>query len=174
VHEFRIFLFGVLNFAALVGVLWWKGRRVVKNYFYARRLVIRKQMIQAAHQRRDAKIHASKSRRLAANLKEELGRRKNASVELCKDECSAILDLSRQRSERIIEAAKKQAERERAQALVNVRDHLLRDAFVNARKLIAIKMTGDMKKLAVEHGLADLGTFLSSRKNREEFGGEPR
>lgn len=170
--QFEIFIFGCMNFAALMVVIAWSLRKVVRQFLYARRANLKKQMVAAAHERRQARTRLAKARASSDSVSEDIERRRRVMAESCVAECDGIVEEARRQASRIMESAGRQIVEERARAASNVRKQILEKAFARAEETIRSGMTDASRRNAVEEGLSELRGVVADEKGREYFGGE--
>lgn len=154
--EFEIFLFGILNFVALIIALMWGLRRIARQYFYARSVGLRKEMIKSAHERRDAKARLVTARRKFEGVDGDIEHRRETIVSGYKKEGTTILEEAALRALRIIETTTRQAQEVRARAIAKIRAHILTHAFEKARTMLERGISESDEQHLVGKSLADL------------------
>ncbi|HPM40859.1 MAG TPA: ATP synthase F0 subunit B [bacterium] len=170
--QFEIFIFGCMNFAGLMAIIAWSLRKVVRQFLYARRANLKKQMVVAAHERRQARARLAKAREEADSVSEDIERRRRVMAESCVAECDGIIEEARRQASRIMESAGRQIVEERARAASNVRKRILEKAFARAEEMVRGGMTDAARRDALDAGLSELRVAVADEKGREYFGGE--
>lgn len=165
--EFDLFLLGCLNFAALIALLIWGLRRTARQFFYARRATLRKQMVVAAQALREAKGRAAKSRSLFAHLAEDVAYRKDGIAAAAAQRCDQIAEEAKRRAGRILDAAERQMKEEQARALADVRRQMILCAFRRVRDALKGKLDRGSQKKILERGCAELTALFSERRRQD-------
>lgn len=164
--EFKIFLLGGVNFALLLSALIWGLRRMARQFFYARRDGIRKQMVEAARQLRGTKARACGNRHLMARVEEDIAHRRRLAQASCEKECERIAADAKRRATWIVDGAARQAEEERRRRLADVRRHILASAFVRAEALLRKRVAGEAGEGILQRGLGELRALVAARQGR--------
>lgn len=161
--QFEIFIFGCMNFAILIAIIAWGLRKTVRRFLYARSAVLKKQMVAAARERREARARLLKDRRNAETLEEDIAQRRSVMAASCQNECARVFDEARQRASGIVDAAARQVQDEAAQATAKARRLVLEDAFRRAEKILRDGMTSEERRRVVELGLEELDDIVRER-----------
>lgn len=141
---FKTFIFGLVNFAILVGVLIWFSKKLARQYFYARQTGIKKKITDSTLAMRSAQKRSAVAHGLVKNFDSDIEKRRATALAICKSECRVIEENTRRAAAYIIDGAKRQGERARARELLNVRNKIIEDAFKNAAQILKGKLAGDM------------------------------
>ena len=157
--EFEIFIFGCLNFVALVALLFYGLRKSARQFFYARRATLKKAMVAAARERREARLKLAEGRKLAASLEADIAERRRIMAEGCGQECAAVLAEARRRGEQLTAAAARQTAEERLRAASVVRGRILAEAFRRAEELLRAAPE-EARRRAIEGGVADIEALV--------------
>lgn len=138
--EFEVFIFGIVNFAILISLLFWGTRKLARQFFYARRMNIKKDLVDSARLERSAKFRLKNSKKLFENLQSDLAKRRAAAAAVCNEECRAIEDGAKRVAQHLIDGAVKQGRRERERALEAVKQRVMEEAFCGALEFVKAKM----------------------------------
>ena len=158
----HIFIFGVVNFSLLMAWLFWFVKKNSRQYFYARKMVIRKQMTSSAKMLQEAKQRSSKVRKLLNTLDDDIANRRNALLKNSTEDCSVIIENANLASKMILESIIRQTKEDRRKALLDVRNEILRNAFAQAETTFKEKMTPEMKKQLNEAGFSELPQIIKA------------
>lgn len=157
--EFEVFIFGCLNFVALVALLFYGLRKSARQFFYARRATLKKLMVVAAHERREARLKVARGRKLVASLEVDIAERRRMMAEGCGRECEAVLAAARRRGEQLTASAARQTQEERLRIAQAVRGEILVEAFRQAEAILQAAPEKDRRR-AVEGGVAEIEALV--------------
>lgn len=159
--QVEVFVFGIINTFILIAVLLWLFRRLARQFFYARRIWLKKEFISSYGLLKGARQRIAQCLRSKEGLPDEISMRRRAVSSRADAECAAIIGEARRRADRIVDNAQRQAEEERARALAEVRERLLGDAFSRAMNLLPDEMTDDVQKRIVKQGVEEFEGLFS-------------
>ena len=159
----EIFIFSCLNFGLLIAGLVWGLRRVARQFFYARREELKKQMIAAAHGRRDARARLSRCRKMASGLEAEIAERRKVMSSTVAKECEAIMADARRRADGLRAGVMRQIREDESRAQGEVRASILERAFERAAKILRDETTAAARGHALDSGIADLTDAMSGK-----------
>ncbi|HPQ80329.1 MAG TPA: hypothetical protein PLZ86_01210 [bacterium] len=161
--KFEIFIFGCINFSILIVIIVWSMRKTVRRFLYARRANLKKQMVSAGRERRNARARLLKDRADIRNLEADLSERRKVMEIACRNECAHIYDDARRRASGIIHSAKRQVKEEAAQASARTRREILERAFRKAEGILREEMSEEERRRIVELGLSELRGIVEER-----------
>lgn len=141
--SFGSFIFGLVNFAILVGASLWGLRKLARQYFYARQTGIKKKIVESTFAMRTAQKKSDTVRGLFKNFAGDLEKRRSTAANVCNSECKAIEENAARAGTYIIEGAKRQGERAHARELLTVKDKIVEEAFINAVDILKEKLAVD-------------------------------
>ena len=158
--EGQIYAWSVVNFALMVGAVAVPLRRMARQFFFARRDRMQKEMISAAHLLRQAKVAASKQRALQQGLAEELEARRAAAAECADGECKALFEDAKRAAENALARAMRQGEEEHIRYRAEIGQRLLAEAFSRAAKKLKTKMTPEVLQRVTARGVTEFSGLL--------------
>lgn len=162
VKQTEVFVFGILNTFIMVVALFWAFRRLARQFFYARRMCFKREMISSSRLLKEAKARFVRNRSFKEKLPEEIAARMR-TIELgIEDECKAITIDAKRQSNRIIENARRQSNDERARILKTLRQRLLNDAIARAFEILSTEATREVGGHIAEKGVADLKLSINN------------
>lgn len=159
--EFDVFLLGCINFAALIALLVWGMRRVARQFFYARRANLQKQMVSVARSLRAAKGRAARSRLLRDRLAVDIAHRKDGVAASAAQACDLIAKEAGRRARRIVETADRQRKEQQACTIAEVRRQMVVRAFAQARALVEEALDRGARRRIIDRGCGELSSLLS-------------
>lgn len=162
VKQTEVFVFGILNTFIMVIALFWVFRRLARQFFYARRMWVKREMISSSRLLKEAKARFVRNRSLKEKLPEEIAARRRTIELRIEDECNAITIDAERQSDRIIGNARRQSNDEKARILKTLRQHLLNDAIARALDILSTKATGEVEDHITENGVADLKLSINN------------
>ena len=148
-------VFRILNFSILAYLLFRVMRKAMRHFFFARRISIRKGMLETVIALKSARARAARSREIYERLPEDIAARKNAVAKRALLECKEVRDEARAVAQHIVEETKRLAAEERAKAVDEARQSLLDGAFFLARKEILQAADSAAGAICAERGLRD-------------------
>ncbi|MFH1830669.1 MAG: hypothetical protein ABH871_07840 [Pseudomonadota bacterium] len=149
-------IFGLINFVILVALLRWSLGSAANQFFYSRRMRIRKQMLTSVMLLRQARARAAKSRESYEELPHDITARKETIESNCNKECETILEEAHKKTAHILEVGARQAEEERNRHVLLVRTRLLRAAFKIVDDKINESDIPSLQRHLMERGLREL------------------
>lgn len=158
-----VFIFGLINFAVLLTALIWGTRRTARQFFYARRSEIKREMVASAVLLKQAKARLSKLEKLAATLADDIHARQKAIAIRAAAEHDDIINGASQKARGLIDAASRQSAEARREALLDIKSKILDAAFARAIAILSRGVPEKAKKAAVERGLEEVSTMVSSK-----------
>lgn len=164
------FIFGLINFGLLIAVILWGFRRLAKQFFFARHTLIKKDMVASAHELRNAKTRAIKSRKMMENLKDDISARHQVSSTRCEEENKAIIEDAKRNAAHFIEEAKRQCNEEHRLALVKIREKIISNALQRATEIIKNRFKDKPAQKATDLGIEQFSALLS----KDHRYGEPK
>ena len=162
--ETRILLLGIVNFGLLIGLFAWLFRPLAKQFFYARRTRIRKQMINSVWELRKARSRVAESRHQFDDVHDDIRKRVDAIGASCDEECKSLVAEARRKESHFMKGASRRAEEDRIRFAAQVRSRLLNDAFRRAEEKLKKGFSADQRRRLINQGLE----ALSGRAAQEE------
>ena len=158
-NEFYGFLIGALNLSLLVVFLFLLLRPVARQFFYAKREVVKKRVVSSAWQLKKAQFRLKEARERIDFVPEDISSRRQAIEKSGRRECARIIAEANELREHILENARKMARIERNKSAELVRKRLLLDAFRRAEgKLSSID---ESSKIGfVEAGIEEMSKIM--------------
>lgn len=151
-----IFIFSLGNFLLLTGTLLWFLRPAMRQFHFARRARIRKEMLSSVMSLRTARARFSASRAAYDDLPKDMASRRAAIGTQCHEVCDAIVDEAHRRAEYLKASAQRAAAEERQRAQGRIRAAILRQAFRLAEGEVAASVTPQIGERQVARALAEL------------------
>ncbi len=149
-------MFGLINFLIMVALLRWLLGPATNQFFYSRRMRIRRNMLKSVMVLRQARARIVKSRERYEELPHDIAARKKAIEQNSKKECNTIMVEAQKKAEHILEAGARQATEERNRHVLMVRTRLLRAAFRIVDEKIKESSTEAFHRHYMEKGLKEL------------------
>jgi F0F1-type ATP synthase membrane subunit b/b' len=160
VGELRTFLFGLVNFVVLIGALVWLLRPAAHQFFYARRLRIRKQMFSSVVALRTARARAAASRAAHGRIPEEIAERRRIIEARCHEDCDDAIAEARRRATHLLEEAERAAHEERERAVQHVRAEMIERAFALASEQLRGGAGPDAQRRYLARGMAEIASLV--------------
>ncbi|MGE4552442.1 MAG: ATP synthase F0 subunit B [Desulfovibrionaceae bacterium] len=146
------FILRVVNFALVLGILWWAAGKKIVGFFGGRRRQIREDLDDLTSRQAEAQKKLKEVERSIANLEQE----KQAILDQAKAQGdalkNAIIEKAKRDAEGITAQAKRTAENEAKAALDQMRAQMADMVVEAAEKLVKSKLTGkDHDKLVDDY-----------------------
>lgn len=149
-------IFRLMNFSILAYALLKIMGKAMRQFFFARRMRIRKQMVESIMALQVARTKEAKSRRDYESLPEDISARRSAITKRTEKECTDIKDGARSKAAHIVDEAVRFAAEERARAAHDVKRGILDEAFALAEKDIVKRAGAKALSAYAERGLNEL------------------
>lgn len=156
-----IFIFGCVNFAILIALMIFGGRRVAKQFFYARQMQIKKEMIDAATLLRSSKKTFFKNKKMADDLSTEIVLRTTIAKERNNAQCEKSIESAERHAARIIENARNQAEGDRRRAMMEIKSQIVSKAFSLAENKIIGSLDEKTKMAMSDRAIGNLAKIIT-------------
>lgn len=151
-----IFIFSLGNFLLLTGTLLWFLRPAMRQFHFARRARIRKEMLSSVVSLRTARARSAASRAAYDDLPKDMAARRASIAAQCHEVCDAIVDEAKRRAEYLQESAQRAAADEQQRAQARIRNAILRQAFKLAEGQVAAAITPEVRERQVARALTEL------------------
>ncbi len=151
-----IFIFGLGNFLLLTGALLWFLRPAMRQFHFARRARIRKEMLSSVTSLRDARARFAASRAAYDELPKDMAARRAAIGAQCHEVCDAIVEDAKRRAEYLKSSAQRAAAEEQQRAKGRIRAAILRQAFRLAGDQVGAAVTPEVGERQVARALTAL------------------
>lgn len=158
--EFSIFLFGLVNFGILMGVLLWGLRKTAQQFFYARREGLKDEIATSASLLKEARMRHLKGARAIESLSHDIGELKLSFAQRTEDERVAILAEAERHAARLNENALRYLKAEEMRLAKLVRARAIARAFEMAEQYFKEGMTKEMGARVINLGLNDFTSLL--------------
>lgn len=146
-------IFGLINFLILGALLYWLFMPSANQFFYSRRMRIRKQMLDSVMTLRQARGHLNRSRELYEAVPKDIEERREAIARNCDRECGQIIEDANKKAAHMLKAGERRAQEERRRHASLIREHLMRAAFRIAEERIKKSSGPKMQRRHAEKGL---------------------
>ena len=156
----EVFIFGLINFSILIATLFIFFKRLSRQFFYARRSQIKKEMTETASLLREAKLKSVNANTLHRKIDEEITLRKNLVKTQCHSECKSIIDEANKRAAHIIDSSHKFEKDERIKARLDMRKALVIEAWNRAEKKLKEKMDNVTSLKITRNGLSEFENLI--------------
>ena len=127
-------IFRLMNFSILAYVIARVMGKAMRQFFFARRMRISKQMVESVMALKVARSREAKSRMDYDGLPEDISARRSAVARRTEKECVGIKSGARSRAGHIVEEAARLAAEERASVAHDAKRSVLDEAFMLAEK----------------------------------------
>ncbi|MBT3181519.1 MAG: hypothetical protein HN337_03305 [Deltaproteobacteria bacterium] len=154
--------FGLINFILFFALLYLILKPIAREFFYARRERIKKDIAQSAWKLRRASQHYKEARSEYDNLTNDIESRKKAISIDCEKECGAIIKEAEYRRDYLIMGARKIAEEEIKESSGAIKDRLVKTAIDRASVKLSSGAHEAANKSAIKKGLGDLAAEIAS------------
>jgi F-type H+-transporting ATPase subunit b len=142
----------ILNFAILLGIFFYFGRKPVMEGLKARRDSVAKEIEEAQRMKKEADERAKMYQAKLAHLEEELATTKAALVEAGKGERDRIINEAEEKAERMVRDAKELLEQEAKQMRQDLVKETIEVAMQAAEEMLKQRITpADHERLADEY-----------------------
>ncbi len=149
-------IFRLVNFFILAYALLRIMGKALRQFFFARRMRIRKQMVESIMALQVARTKEAKSRRDYEGLPEDISARRSAVAKRTEEECTDIKNGARSKSAHIVDEAARLAAEERAKAVRDAKRDILDEAFALAEKHLVKRAGAQALAAYAERGLHEL------------------
>lgn len=167
-NSVELLLLGLLNFVALLVILVLGSRRIARQFLYARRASLRKQMITATRERRAAKLRLIQASRMIAGLAGDLTHRQEIMRSNLGLECDEIQKEAKHRAEGIVSTANRQMQEEQVKSARMLKQGLLREAHDRVRQILQRGLREEVHERLMKQGMQEM-SMLSEKTLRPTY-----
>lgn len=146
------FIYSVINFCILIGIVVLFVRPLVRQFFFARHLQVKKKMDDSLVKLKEARLRVSMSRDLFDSVGDEIKVRRKEARASIRDQCDAILSEARMKENHIMKVAARQAEQERDRSIAMLRTKLIAEAFARAERKLTCGVVKEKEMKMIETG----------------------
>ncbi len=156
--------FGAINFFLFLALLYLMLKPIAREFFYARRERIKRNIAQSAWKLRRAKQHYKEAREEYDNLSNDVSLRKEAIAIDCEKECRSIKKDAEYHCDYLIMEARKVAADDMKESSDMINRKLVREAVRRAMKKLSTDEYAKTNRTTIERGLDDLRIEISGGK----------